>query len=160
MGENYCNYEIITLEYLFLYGLLNRLLCWNFLCKHIFSVKLFFCKGFFPMGCAKVFCNSKLHHGWWNFRQIDGISAFWRNFSVNSFKNLLSGTFLRKIHKLCYYVYLANNIKILLHDFWAGCNGFASSLGSHFIPRGFAPWDEITPSGCCKTIASRPKVVQ
>ena len=115
---------------------------------------------FSPWDVAKVFCNSKLHHGWWNFRQIDGISAFWRNFSVNSFKTSLFGTFLGKIHKICYSVYLANNIKILLHDFWLGCNGFASSLGSNFIPRGFAPWDEITPSGCCKTIASRPKVVQ
>ena len=28
---------------------------------------------------------------------------------------------------------------MLLHDHCAGCKGFATSLGSHFIPRGFAP---------------------
>ena len=49
---------------------------------------------------------------------------------------------------------------MLLHDFWEGCNGFATSQGSHFIPRGEAPRDEITPKGCSKTIASQPKVVQ
>ena len=108
----------------------------NQICTILMSIwrKITNCaKLFFPWDVAKVFCNSKLHHGWWNFRQIDGISAFWRNFSVNSFKNLFFGTFLRKIHKLCYSVYLANNIKILLHDFWLGCNGSATSLGSHFI---------------------------
>ena len=52
--------------------------------------------------------------------------------------------------------YLANNIKILLHDFWLGCNGFASSLGSDFIPRGFAPWDEIT-SGMLQNHCIPPK---
>ena len=36
---------------------------------------------------------------------------------------------------------------MLLHDFWAGCNGFATSRGSYFIPRGEAPRDEMTPKG-------------
>ena len=51
---------------------------------------------------------------------------------------------------------IAKRINMLLHDFWAGCNGFATSRGSHFIPRG----DEMIPKGCYKTNASQPKVVQ
>ena len=129
-----------------------------------------FSKAFFPMGCCKAFLQSFFSHGMLqrffaivNCIMVDEI--FVKMTEFQHFDEIflwihLKTSFLRKIHKLCYSVYLTNNIKILLHDFWLGCNGFATSLGSHFIPRGFAPWDEITPSGCCKTIASRPKVVQ
>ena len=39
-------------------------------------------------------------------------------------------------------VYLVNHIEILLHDYFSGCIEIAKSLGTFFIPRGFAPWDE------------------
>ena len=39
-------------------------------------------------------------------------------------------------------VYLANYVEILLHDHFSGCIEIANPLGSFFIPRGFAPWDE------------------
>ena len=45
------------------------------------------------------------------------------------------------------YVYLANNVEILLHDHFSGCIETANPLGLISIPRGFAPWDEISPSG-------------
>ena len=49
--------------------------------------------------------------------------------------------------KLKLFVYLANHVKILLHDHFLGCIEIANPLGSFFIPRGFAPWDEKEPSG-------------
>ena len=38
-------------------------------------------------------------------------------------------------------VYLVNHVKILLHDYFSGCIEITKSLGTFFIPRGFAPWD-------------------
>ena len=43
--------------------------------------------------------------------------------------------------------YLVNSIAIQLRDRRLGGIWFLQTLGSHFIPRGFAPWDEISPSG-------------
>ena len=44
--------------------------------------------------------------------------------------------------------YLVNSIAIQLRDRRLGGIWFLQTLGSHFIPRGFAPWDEMTPAGC------------
>ena len=49
---------------------------------------------------------------------------------------------------------------MLLHDHCTGCKSFVTSRGRHFIPRGEAPRDEMTPKGCCKTFASQTMIVQ
>ena len=164
----------------------------NFLCNFNFSVKLIFCKAFFPMGQKALQKTFAASHGkktfaqilifssnWRNFAQIIRFfSSVWRNFAQiieivcfsHQFDENLSilsckaffptgncKGFIRQWYELANQVYLVINIKILLHDHCLGCKGFATSLGSHFIPRGFAPWDEITPSGWCKTFALHPK---
>jgi len=45
------------------------------------------------------------------------------------------------------YVYLANNVEIQLHDHFSGSIEIVNPLGLISIPRGFAPWDEMSPSG-------------
>ena len=43
-------------------------------------------------------------------------------------------------------LYLANYVEILLHNHFSGCIEIANPLGIiFFIPRGFAPWDEMNP---------------
>ena len=44
-------------------------------------------------------------------------------------------------------VYLANYVEILLHDHFSGCIKITNPLGLIYIPRGFVPWDEMSPSG-------------
>ena len=55
---------------------------------------------------------------------------------------LENATFYVKLKHFVVFVYLANHVKILLHDHFSGCIEIAKSLGTFFIPRGFAPWDE------------------
>ena len=49
--------------------------------------------------------------------------------------------------KFARHFYLVNFLAIQLRDRWFGGYIFANSWEPHFIPRGFAPWDEIGPLG-------------
>ena len=60
---------------------------------------------------------------------------------------LENATFYVKLKHFVVFVYLANHVKILLHDHFSGCIEIANPSGLNFIPRGFAPWDEIGPLG-------------
>ena len=55
---------------------------------------------------------------------------------------------------------LVNSIAILLRDRRLGGYIFANPWESYFIPRGFAPWDEIRLPRVAKTIASRSAITQ
>ena len=69
------------------------------------------------------------------------------NFSVNSINFAPFELFLHRFETIL-SVYLVNYVEILLHDHFSGCIEIANPLGSFFIPRGFAPWDEKNePSG-------------
>ena len=55
---------------------------------------------------------------------------------------------------------LVNSIAILLRDRRLGGYVFAHPWESYFIPRGFAPWDEIRLPRVAKSIASRSAITQ
>ena len=71
----------------------------------------------------------------WKFRQIDEFFIF--------IKHIFHFLYLQGTKT----VYLANYVEILLHDHFSGCIKITNPLGLIYIPRGFAPWDEMSPSG-------------
>ena len=52
---------------------------------------------------------------------------------------LENATFYVKLKHFVVFVYLANHVKILLHDHFSGCIEIAKSLGTQFHPSGFCP---------------------
>ena len=110
--------------------------------KQRFSLKL---TKLFPLEVKEVFCNNKLHHDWWNFRQFDEIfekkniyfTEFYYTNPMISFPGLFS-----KLNKNL----IARSLFGTL-----GCNGFATSLGMKWLSRDVAKY---------KTIASQTFIVQ
>ena len=120
----------------------------------------------------------------WSCFQKYSLSNFWRNlnnFRIWQFSSLENWHFLTIFPRIKYVFiwsevsrlnfnisfqvifqknFRPNCIRIRKMAHSAGCNGFATSRGSYFIPRGEAPRDETTPKGCSKTFASQILIVQ
>ena len=74
--------------------------------------------------------------------------------------SLIIDKYFRKTKRNVIFSYLVTSKAILLRDRRLGGYVFANPWESHFIPRGFAPWDEIRLPRVAKTIASRSAITQ
>ena len=60
---------------------------------------------------------------------------------------LENAIFYVKLNHFVVFVYLANHVKILLHDHFSGCIEIAKSLGTQFHPSGLRPLGWNCPLG-------------
>ena len=87
-----------------------------------------------------------------NWRKIAELQKYFCQFDEkNSVKSRGMQTFAISLSLLVVSSYLVNSIAIPLRGRRLGGIWFLLTLGSHFIPRGFAPWDEMTPTGLQKS---------